>query len=75
MRYVTSHGMTTGMTTNGFLLTEDRLKELIDAGMGRIQISRRRAEPEAGHAEVAQDAAQEDRDGRASTRSGSASTR
>ena len=39
MKYVTSHGMTTGMTTNGFLLTEDRLKEMMDAGMGRIQIS------------------------------------
>ena len=40
MRYVTkTHGMTTGMTTNGFLLTEDKLKELIDCGMGRIQMS------------------------------------
>ena len=40
MHYVTHHhGMTTGMTTNGFLLTEDKLKELIDAGMGRIQMS------------------------------------
>jgi MoaA/NifB/PqqE/SkfB family radical SAM enzyme len=39
MKYVTSNGMTTGMTTNGFLLTEDRLKEMMDAGMGRIQIS------------------------------------
>ena len=39
MRYVTQKGMTTGMTTNGFLLTEALLKELIDAGMGKIQIS------------------------------------
>jgi MoaA/NifB/PqqE/SkfB family radical SAM enzyme len=39
MRYVTDHGMSTGMTTNAFLLTEDKLKELMDAGMGRIQIS------------------------------------
>ena len=40
MRYVTHHhGMTTGMTTNGFLLTEEKLGELIDAGMGRIQMS------------------------------------
>jgi len=39
MRYVTGSGMSTGMTTNGFLLTEDRLKRLMDAGMGRIQIS------------------------------------
>src|SRR3954470_21431279 len=29
MRYVTGHGMTTGMTTNAFLLTEDKLKELM----------------------------------------------
>jgi MoaA/NifB/PqqE/SkfB family radical SAM enzyme len=40
MRYVTHHHrMTTGMTTNGFLLTEDKLKELMDCGMGRIQMS------------------------------------
>jgi pyrroloquinoline quinone biosynthesis protein E len=39
MSYITASGMTTGMTTNAFLLTEDRLKELMDAGMGRIQIS------------------------------------
>ena len=40
MRHVThTHGMTTGMTTNGFLLTEDKLRELMDAGMGRIQMS------------------------------------
>jgi MoaA/NifB/PqqE/SkfB family radical SAM enzyme len=39
MRYVTDLGMTTGMTTNGFLLTEDKLRELIDCGMGRIQMS------------------------------------
>lgn len=39
MRHVTGLGMTTGMTTNGFLLTEAKLEELIDAGMGRIQMS------------------------------------
>jgi MoaA/NifB/PqqE/SkfB family radical SAM enzyme len=39
MKYVVGLGMTTGMTTNGFLLTEDKLRELIDAGMGRIQMS------------------------------------
>ena len=39
MAYITQQGMTTGMTTNAFLLTEDRLKEMMDAGMGRIQIS------------------------------------
>jgi len=39
MRAVVDRGMTTGMTTNGFLLNEDRLTQLIDAGMGRIQIS------------------------------------
>jgi MoaA/NifB/PqqE/SkfB family radical SAM enzyme len=39
MRHVRKRGMSTGMTTNGFLLTPDRLDQLIDAGMGRIQIS------------------------------------
>lgn len=39
MKHVTGLGMTTGMTTNGFLLTEDKLHELMDAGMGRIQMS------------------------------------
>lgn len=39
MKYVTGLGMTTGMTTNGFLLTEAKLHELMDAGMGRIQMS------------------------------------
>ena len=39
MRHVVARGMTTGMTTNAFLLTEERLVQLIDAGMGRIQIS------------------------------------
>jgi MoaA/NifB/PqqE/SkfB family radical SAM enzyme len=39
MRHVRERGMTTGMTTNGFLLTPDTLDQLIDAGMGRIQIS------------------------------------
>jgi MoaA/NifB/PqqE/SkfB family radical SAM enzyme len=40
--------MTTGMTTNGFLLTEDKLRELIDAGMGRIQISIDAVKPKPG---------------------------
>jgi MoaA/NifB/PqqE/SkfB family radical SAM enzyme len=39
MRHVREQGMTTGMTTNGFLLTQEKLDELIDTGMGRIQIS------------------------------------
>ncbi len=39
MRQAVALGMTTGMTTNGFLLTDDSLRRLIDAGMGRIQIS------------------------------------
>jgi MoaA/NifB/PqqE/SkfB family radical SAM enzyme len=39
MQHVIAQGMTTGMTTNGFLLTERRLAELVDAGIGRIQIS------------------------------------
>jgi MoaA/NifB/PqqE/SkfB family radical SAM enzyme len=48
MRRITALGMTTGMTTNGFLLTADRLDELIDAGMGRLQISVDGARPSAG---------------------------
>ena len=39
MHHVRGQGMTTGMTTNGFLLTQEKLDELIDTGMGRIQIS------------------------------------
>jgi MoaA/NifB/PqqE/SkfB family radical SAM enzyme len=39
MRHETSVGMTTGMTTNGFLLTEAKLDALLAAGMGRLQIS------------------------------------
>jgi MoaA/NifB/PqqE/SkfB family radical SAM enzyme len=39
MRHVVRSGMSTGMTTNGFLLSEDKLDALIDLGMGRIQIS------------------------------------
>jgi MoaA/NifB/PqqE/SkfB family radical SAM enzyme len=39
MRYVSTRGMTTGMTTNGFLLTEAKLEKLMAAGMGRLQIS------------------------------------
>ncbi len=36
---ITARGMTSGMTTNGFLLTEDKLNRLLDAGLGRLQIS------------------------------------
>lgn len=39
MRHIRARGMTTGMTTNGFLLTQDKLEALLDAGAGRIQIS------------------------------------
>jgi MoaA/NifB/PqqE/SkfB family radical SAM enzyme len=39
MRHIRARGMTTGMTTNGFLLTRDMLEALLDAGAGRIQIS------------------------------------
>jgi MoaA/NifB/PqqE/SkfB family radical SAM enzyme len=39
LRHVRKRGMTTGMTTNGFLLTQEKLEALLDAGMGRIQIS------------------------------------
>jgi MoaA/NifB/PqqE/SkfB family radical SAM enzyme len=31
--------MTSGMTTNGFLLTRDKLDQLLEAGLGRLQIS------------------------------------
>jgi MoaA/NifB/PqqE/SkfB family radical SAM enzyme len=48
MRYVTARGMTTGMTTNGFLLTEEKLRALTDAGMGRIQISVDSVKPKPG---------------------------
>lgn len=36
---ITARGMTTGMTTNGFLLTAARLDDLLAAGLGRLQIS------------------------------------
>ncbi len=48
MKHVTGLGMTTGMTTNGFLLTEDNLLRLMDAGMGRIQISVDALKPKPG---------------------------
>lgn len=48
MRHVVRRGMTTGMTTNAFLLTEDTLRRLIDAGMGRIQISVDALKPKPG---------------------------
>jgi MoaA/NifB/PqqE/SkfB family radical SAM enzyme len=48
MTHVTTRGMTTGMTTNGFLLTEEKLRALADAGMGRIQISVDSVKPKPG---------------------------
>jgi MoaA/NifB/PqqE/SkfB family radical SAM enzyme len=36
---ITARGMTSGMTTNGFLLTADKLDQLSEAGLGRLQIS------------------------------------
>ena len=36
---IKARGMTSGMTTNGFLLTGDKLDRLLDAGLGRLQIS------------------------------------
>jgi MoaA/NifB/PqqE/SkfB family radical SAM enzyme len=36
---VVARGMTTGMTTNGFLLTASLLAELKQAGLGRLQMS------------------------------------
>ncbi|HVZ86352.1 MAG TPA: radical SAM protein [Polyangia bacterium] len=38
-REIGSRRMTSGMTTNGFLLTADKLDRLLDAGLGRLQIS------------------------------------
>ena len=40
-----ARGMTSGMTTNGFLLTAERLDRLLAAGLGRLQISVDRAAP------------------------------
>jgi MoaA/NifB/PqqE/SkfB family radical SAM enzyme len=48
MGHIVSRGMTTGMTTNAFLLTEDKLLELMDVGMGRIQISVDALKPKPG---------------------------
>ena len=45
---ITAHGMTTGLTTNGFLLTAKRLDALGAAGLGRLQISVDRARPGPG---------------------------
>jgi MoaA/NifB/PqqE/SkfB family radical SAM enzyme len=45
MRHVVASGMSTGMTTNGRLLSEDKLDALVDLGMGRIQISIDRLTP------------------------------
>jgi pyrroloquinoline quinone biosynthesis protein E len=45
---IRAHGMTAGLTTNGFLLTPHRLDELIGAGVGRLQISVDAAEPTPG---------------------------
>lgn len=42
------HGMTSGLTTNGFLLTAARLDALIAVGLGRLQISVDRARPRPG---------------------------
>ena len=36
---IKERGMTSGMTTNGFLLTADKLDRLLAAGLGRLQIS------------------------------------
>jgi len=47
-RRICERRMTTGITTNGFLLTERLLEALIDAGLGRIQISVDGVRPIAG---------------------------
>jgi MoaA/NifB/PqqE/SkfB family radical SAM enzyme len=40
-----ARGMTSGMTTNGFLLTAEKLDRLLGAGLGRLQISVDRVAP------------------------------
>lgn len=45
---IRERGMTSGMTTNGFLLTADKLDRLLDAGLGRLQISVDGAHPTRG---------------------------
>ncbi len=45
---IKARGMTSGMTTNGFLLTEDKLDRLLEAGLGRLQISVDRLRPTRG---------------------------
>jgi MoaA/NifB/PqqE/SkfB family radical SAM enzyme len=47
-RRIRERRMTTGVTTNGFLLTQPTLEALIDAGLGRLQISIDAARPTAG---------------------------
>jgi MoaA/NifB/PqqE/SkfB family radical SAM enzyme len=42
---IAARGMTSGMTTNGFLLTAEKLDRLLGAGLGRLQISVDRAAP------------------------------
>jgi MoaA/NifB/PqqE/SkfB family radical SAM enzyme len=45
---IRARGMTSGMTTNGFLLTPDKLDRLLGAGLGRLQISVDGARPTRG---------------------------
>jgi len=42
---IAARGMTSGMTTNGFLLTAEKLDRLLGAGLGRLQISVDRVAP------------------------------
>jgi MoaA/NifB/PqqE/SkfB family radical SAM enzyme len=43
---VRHHGMISGMITNGYLLTADRIKKLNDAGLEHLQISIDNAQPD-----------------------------
>lgn len=45
LHYAKRHKMNTGLTTNGYLLTETTAKDLIDAGISRLQISIDSIEP------------------------------
>ena len=72
---IKARGMTSGMTTNGFLLTDDKLDRLMDAGHGPASRSRSTALNPTREAPKSLKTLEEDRDGAPGSRSGSASTR
>ena len=46
IKRIRSHGMLAGLITNGYKLTEQRIKQLNDAGLDHLQISIDNAEPD-----------------------------